>query len=983
MPDGVTSRKGDARRHHGGCAGWRGRLLFKMNANSRLSSNVTPTCPTASALGETFDAVVFGAGYIGAGAVSRLLKRGLNVLVVDFTGQLLWETSRALENRIDLTGDKQRPEWRLWVERMTNHGAVRNDCVDGAFAEIDTARRWLQAVEQGTPKGGRLQVLFYAMPVGCGKDGAVRFATKNGLRDLRARWWLDASEEGSLAICCGTVSRPHAQACETFHGMALHSGEWKRHEEAVRAFCEERGAELRLSARDGERRLVWRTGDRKWYREVVELMAGLRERFELGAEMVVSHCAMEPFPIWRGMDSTLQNAVTAVKGSMCMASPALHNVGLASIGGRFEWGAQCAEALFQGQDTERTFFPGEGGVVPVRTHICDVLVTGAGTAGALAAIAARREGADTRVLDLASFPGGVGTGAAISGYFHGAEGGGLQAEIDARVAEINVLLEGERGPARRWHHEGRKIALLEFFEREQVEFHGEALLFNVERDDNGRVNSAMVATRSGVERFEARAFVDSSGDGDLCALAGAEFICGRPGDGRSLAFSQSALVLREGSQGATERKMEVFARNFDAGWVDATEVEALSRARLLGVAQHWQADWSGPDCPLAVAALPGIRQSRSIVTDYMVTLADLVMRRHFDDGVCLVKSIADTHSVDFEFESDEAVFYFWACRLARLPLVVSLPYRAMLASGLSNVWIACRAVGLDATATYAARMQRDMQRLGVVAGVAAAMALRTGGRGESRKLSIPGLRARLDSINVETGGREACMVAEMNPGEAAEALVTGQPGIHVWRIAARPDRYRSLVESALESTIGNVSFYAAAILAMWSDAEAEDRLIEAIENRESGPPPSKENTGAYGQEIDVPFWLLSVALLRRCGTQQCVNVLARLAKSREALCNLNTRASIALTTERLATGGRIGVSEATMIIECVVSQPLPDDSRWLAPSRSIWRALRGEPQLVLRNDCGVDTRQDHQWQLEMVVRRMAAFMSEKEAATCI
>lgn len=78
----------------------------------------------------------------------------------------------------------------------------------------------------------------------------------------------------------------------------------------------------------------------------------------------------------------------------------------------------------------------------------DVLVAGAGTSGALAAITAGREGTRTCALEFMGFPGGIGTGAGITCYFHGAKGG-LQSEIDRRTLELNLLLEGRELPDRR------------------------------------------------------------------------------------------------------------------------------------------------------------------------------------------------------------------------------------------------------------------------------------------------------------------------------------------------------------------------------------------------------------------------------------------------------------------------------------------------------------------------------------------------------
>ncbi len=221
-----------------------GSLLLNMNFSKPHASGVSSTVASRlvandvsdSVFGRVFDVVVFGAGYIGAGAVRRFLARGLSVLVVEPSGQLLWESSRALENRVGVSaaGGGGGREWERWVAEMAEHGAVSNGCVDTAFAEIALAREWLAAV-----RDGRLGVLFYALPVavsggkeggfaatsniqrrtsniqcgmrdvaGEGEDGeqemeVVMLATKSGVREVRARWCLDASEEGVLAARCG------------------------------------------------------------------------------------------------------------------------------------------------------------------------------------------------------------------------------------------------------------------------------------------------------------------------------------------------------------------------------------------------------------------------------------------------------------------------------------------------------------------------------------------------------------------------------------------------------------------------------------------------------------------------------------------------------------------------------------------------------------------------------------------------------------
>ena len=70
-------------------------------------------------------------------------------------------------------------------------------------------------------------------------------------------------------------------------------------------------------------------------------------------------------------------------------------------------------------------------VTPCFAENCDVLVVGAGTAGAIAAIRAARGGMRVCAVDRLSFPCGMLAGA-VFGYYYGAKGG-LHEEIDACV----------------------------------------------------------------------------------------------------------------------------------------------------------------------------------------------------------------------------------------------------------------------------------------------------------------------------------------------------------------------------------------------------------------------------------------------------------------------------------------------------------------------------------------------------------------------
>lgn len=903
----------------------------------------------ASIFDTVFDAVVLGGGYIGFAAACEVAGAGKTVLLLEPSGQLLWESTQALQN--DLTGARDCEAWQVWISRLARQEAVRGSFFDIAAAEVEAAR----ALLAGRPS---LHTLLYAVPVAVNASderiSSITVATKTGFRSLRARHWVDASENGLLASLFHPANRQKRRHPLLTHRLCLQSAAWNSHEDRLGDFCLAENLSLSLSSRSTERCLSWTDAGLPWHRSLVSLLGKLRNAVCPGPEVIVSQCSSRGFSSYEW--ASAEPAVVLPQNFLNL-SPALSAPSFDSLSSRFAWGFRSVIAWMSTWSGGPADVPLEkpASPQPGPTLHSGVAVVGVGTSGALAALAAGKQGADVLALEFATFPGGVGTGAAISGYFHGIEGG-LQVEIDQLTFNMDALLQGESTSTRRWHYESKKLAILSAFEQWKIRFLGGVLIAGVEKDSGGLISAILAASDDGLIRIEAPAFVDCTGDGDLCTLAGNDFQAGRSGDGRTLAYSQPALMIKE-----AEDRLVITTENFDAGWVDPTDPEDLSRARLEGVTHYHNARVPKKSL-FAIAPLPGIRQSRQIETDYKLTFSDLVEHRRFADSIGQAGSIADTHSIDYEFEDDQAIFFYWVCRLFRHPLKTDLPYRMLLPKSLQNVWIACRASGMENNASYAVRMQRDMQRLGEAAGVAAALASQE--EGLSR-------RVRLDSLQaVLYGGEEfrhpPSGAAVLSPEEAARLLESGPPGIHLWQISQHPDRYARIVRSVVEAPSPSISFYAATILAMWNDPAAEPRFISAIVDRESGPPPSQDNTGAHGQEIDIPFWLLAVILLRRCGTSQCLDCLAELADDPTSI--LNVRTALALTLERLALDGRIPVESAAELAAPLIKHPLSD--RLLAPSRSTWRTLRNEQQVVLRNSTGIDVREDHFWQLHLVVCRI-------------
>ena len=212
---------------------------------------------------------------------------------------------------------------------------------------------------------------------------------------------------------------------------------------------------------------------------------------------------------------------------------------------------------------------------------------------------------------------------------------------------------------------------------------------------NGRrVTGALAGNSDGPLELHAKTWIDSTGDGDLAAMAGASFRLGRQGDSGLHAYSQSS-----GRISKTDKYVRMQCVNYDAGFVDPTDSQDLSRGRVVGISQYIcdpaRPAYSADNRPTYIAPAIGVRQARHVDTDYTLTLADLIERREFRDVIGFTGSHYDNHCVDLEFESDEAVFWVWVCRQwNRGRTACQMPYRMLIPRELDNVWIACRAFGV-------------------------------------------------------------------------------------------------------------------------------------------------------------------------------------------------------------------------------------------------------------------------------------------------
>ncbi|MCK6490264.1 MAG: FAD-dependent oxidoreductase, partial [Planctomycetes bacterium] len=609
------------------------------------------------------------------------------------------------------------------------------------------------------------------------------------------------------------------------------------------------------------------------------------------------------------------------------------------------------------------------------------------TAGALAALAAARNGAAVVACEPLPAAGGMGTAGGIHCYYFGVRGG-LQDEIDEQVQ----ALRGRFGePSRQFgFHPLAKLAVLDRLLTEAgVAVLPGATACAVERE-GGAIRRALVATPQGPLALASPAWIDGTGDGDLAAMAGARFRLGRGADAMVHAYTQSSGRCR-----LVEGGVRLDGVNFDSGYCDPSDPADLTRSRLQGILQYRRARSDGWDRPTYIAPAIGLREGRLVDTDRVLGMAELIEGACGDDAIALHGSHLDAHAVDMHNESDELLFWMWGCRQwGRHRTSGGIPYGCLLPVGLDNLWLAGRCLGVSHDAHYSLRMQRDLQRVGEAAGIAAALAAAAGCA--SRAIAPAAIRARLapgalQAHDDEQGnpfgwmqprrffGRDLAVPAD-HAGLAALAAQLGEdegghdirfadagageptPGLAMWRLYRAGARALPLLLPLLADADERRSWRAACVLAALGRAEAAPRLAQALAARQDGFARWDPRRGPDDSRSHVARdWIAACALLRLCAGWEALPALAGAAG--DARLPFDAGVAIASTLARIArrhppTPAQVAAAQG--VLDALQARfpgavPLPPHRTVNHPPAETLAAGKSE------------TAEDHAWQLQLAV----------------
>ncbi len=390
-------------------------------------------------------------------------------------------------------------------------------------------------------------------------------------------------------------------------------------------------------------------------------------------------------------------------------------------------------------------------------HKCDFCVIGGGLAGMCAAIAAARRGLKVVIMhDRPVFGGNASS--EIRMWVSGASGDNNR---ETGILEEISLENLYRNPYRSypiWDS-----VLFEFIKKEK---NIDAVL-NCTCNDcemDGNKIKKVVGWQTTTQTFHtvsATVFADCSGDSILAPLTGAEYIMGREERARygesiapELADSKTMghsclLQARETNEKRTfvapewaykftpeelenrftglENPVENFWYLEVGGTCDTiTDTEDI-RDELLALAygiwdyiknsgncnaDNWELDWVG--------YLPGKRESRRYIGDYVMTQCDVESGGRFEDIVAYGGWSMDDHNPEGIHTREEPTIYHYA------PSPFGIPYRSLYSKNIDNLFFAGRNISVTHSALSATRVMGTCATLGQAVGTAAGIAVEYG-----------------------------------------------------------------------------------------------------------------------------------------------------------------------------------------------------------------------------------------------------------------
>lgn len=410
----------------------------------------------------------------------------------------------------------------------------------------------------------------------------------------------------------------------------------------------------------------------------------------------------------------------------------------------------------------------------------DVVVAGGGVAGLAAALGAARAGASVVLIESNAFLGGAATAGGMNhiGSYDPSVIRGVCSEVVERMEAL--------GAAQTIYNSNLRSNSV-VFDAEMYKYMSLSLLAEYGIDllvltvvsgpivEEGRVAGLIVENKSGRSAVLGKVVVDATGDGDVAARAGAPFEVGRTIDGKTQAITLMFQVgdidyetliayletnrerFRELEIDTSRKQPQVIFGGFESELreafengelsyrhdilfvdgqmgagasvnathmidFDGTDAISLSKAQTEGVKQVVEtlaflrkyAPGFGSATLRGISNRLGVRETRRIMGDYVLTEEDLATGRRFPD-------VIGRNSAPMDIHDPAGAAQTWIHVQAH-----DIPYRCLLPGEVEGLLTAGRCISVTHEALASVRFQPACMVTGQAAGVAAAIAARSG-----------------------------------------------------------------------------------------------------------------------------------------------------------------------------------------------------------------------------------------------------------------
>lgn len=404
----------------------------------------------------------------------------------------------------------------------------------------------------------------------------------------------------------------------------------------------------------------------------------------------------------------------------------------------------------------------------------DLIVIGGGFAGVASAISAAKEGMRTLLVEKSNSLGGAATNCLVNPFMPNStkiDGKivdfslSIFKEICSRLEKRNAMIYGSH-----FLEEDLKLILNDMAQENGVNLLYHAYLTRVNKEKE-RIKSVVVATIEGEKTLEADYFIDATGDAQLSYLSGCKTLLGRDKDNlcqpMTLCF-RVGNVDTEAFYATLPRLQEKYKESLEGGKLinprenilvfstpiknvlhfnttrvinknpvlalDKTEAEIIARKQVYEVFEFLKAHADGMQDAFIISTAQeiGVRESRKIVGEYVLSEQDCLNLTKFDDGIVACCYDIDIHNPQGTGTSHH---YF------KDGEYYTIPYRALIPRGIDNMLASGRCISSDHGAQASYRIMPTVCSIGEVAGLAIAQAYKS--KQKPKEIDVKALQEKI------------------------------------------------------------------------------------------------------------------------------------------------------------------------------------------------------------------------------------------------